>query len=332
MTDWLQRGERGRGRGRTTGQKCGGPGERIRITAQLIDARTGNHVWAERYDRECHDIFAVQDEVVAAIVTTLEGRMVAAAALQARKRPTSSWTAYDFFLQGRELADANMEKEAVPLFSRAAAIDPDFAHAHAWLAIALLGRYWFDTDPQTLHEASLAAQRAMELDSNDPTVHHANGMVMVWLREYERAGIHFDRAVTLNPADAQIRADRANWLRYAGRPEEALASIDDALQRTPFPPHWFWRVRGGILLELRRYGEAVAALDNMPQKNHVAWLTLAAAHDHLGHAALAAQALAKARELRPSISSRELIAVMPHAHRDALNPLLDGLRNSGLPE
>ncbi|RWQ73250.1 MAG: adenylate/guanylate cyclase domain-containing protein [Mesorhizobium sp.] len=307
-------------------------GERIRITAQLIDARTGNHVWAERYDRECHDIFAVQDEVVAAIVTTLEGRMVAAAALQARKRPTSNWTAYDFFLQGRELADANMEKEAVPLFSRATAIDPDFAHAHAWLAIALLARYWFDTDPRTLHEASLAAQRAMELDSNDPTVHHANGMVMVWLREYERAGVHFDRAVALNPADAQIRADRANWLRYAGRPEEALASIDDALKRTPFPPHWFWVIRAKILLELRRYGEVVAALDNMPKKDHPAWLTLAAAHDHLGHAALAANALAKARELRPSISSRELIAVNPYAHRDALKPLLDGLRNAGLPE
>ena len=155
---------------------------------------------------------------------------------------------------------------------------------------------------------------------------------MVWLREYERAGIHFDRAVTLNPVDAQIRADRANWLRYAGRPEEALASIDDALQRSPFPPRWFWSVRGGILLELRRYREAVEALDNMPQKNHVAWLPLAAAQDHLGHAALAAQALAKARELRPSTSLRELIAVVPHAHREALNPLLDGLRKSGLPE
>ena len=217
-------------------------------------------------------------------------------------------------------------------FSRATAIDPDFAHAHAWLAIALLGRYWFDTDPETLHEASLVAQKAMELDSNDPTVHHANGMVMVWLREYERAGIHFDRAIALNPANAQIRADRANWLRYAGRPEEALASIDDALKRTPFPPHWFWVIRAKILLELRRYGEVVAALDNMPKKDHAAWLTLAAAHDHLGHAALAAHALAKARELRPSISSRELIAVNPHAHRDALNPLLDGLRNAGLPE
>ena len=78
-----------------------------------------------------------------------------------------------------------------------------------------------------------------------------------------------------------------NWLRYSGHPEEALASLDDALRRTPFPPHWFWRIRGGIFLELRRYGEAVEAIDNMPQKNHIALLTLAAAHAQLGHAALA---------------------------------------------
>jgi TolB-like protein len=307
-------------------------GDRIRITAQLIDARTGSHVWAERYDRESHDIFAVQDEVVAAIATTLEGRMVAAAAVQARKRPTSSWTAYDFFLQGRELADASMEKEAVPLFSRAAAIDPEFAQAHAWLAIALLGRYWFDADPQTLHEASLEAQRALELDSNDSTVHHANGMVMLWLRRHERAGMHFDRAVALNPVDAQIRADRANWLRYAGRQEEALAAIGDVLRRSPFPPHWFWKLRGGILLKLMRYGEAVEALDQMPQKDHMAWLLLAAAHAHLGHSSFAEQALTKARELRPGISLRELIAVCPYAQPEAIDPLLDGLRKAGLAE
>ena len=307
-------------------------GERIRVTAQLIDASMGNHVWAERYDRESQDIFAVQDEVVAAIVTTVEGRTVAAAALQVRKRPTSSWTAYDFFLQGRELDDANLEKESAALFARAASIDPDFAQAHALLAIALLGRYWFDTDPQTLQEASTAAQRALELDSNDPTVHQANGMVMVWLHQHERAGIHFDRALTLNPVDTRIRADRANWLRYSGHPEEALASIDDALRRTPFPPHWFWRIRGGILVELRRYGEAVEAIDNMPQKNHIALLTLAAAHAQLGHAALGVQALNKVRELRPSISLRELMTVLPHAHREALDPLIDGLRKAGLPD
>ena len=237
-----------------------------------------------------------------------------------------------FSCKGENSPDANMEKEAVPLFSRAAAIDPDFAHAHAWLAIALVGRFWFDADPRTLHEASLAAQRALELDSNDPTVHHANAMVMIWLRQYERAGMHFDRAIALNPVDAQIRADRANLLRYAGHPEEALAAIDAALQRSPFPPNWFWRVRGGILLELTRYREAVEAFDNMPQKDHFAWLQLAAAQAHLGHQSLAMQALTKARELRPSISVRELIAVIPYARLEALDPLLDGLRKVGLAE
>ncbi len=306
--------------------------ERIRVTAQLIETSTGNHVWAERYDRESQDIFAVQDEVVAAIAATVEGRTVAAAARQVRKRPTSSWTAYDFFLQGRELEDANMEKESAQFFARAASIDPDFAQAHAMLAIALLGRYWLDTDPQTLQEASTAAQRGLELDSNDPTVHQAQGMVMVWLHQHERAGIHFDRAVALNPVDARIRADRANWVRYSGRPDEALALIDDVLRRTPFPPHWFWRIRGGILLELGRYGEAVEAIENMPQRNHIAWLTLAAAHVHLGHVALGVQALNKARELRPSISLGELMIVLPHARREALDPLLDGLRKAGMPD
>jgi hypothetical protein len=104
-------------------------GERIRITAQLLDAETGNHVWPDRYDRESSDVFAVQDEVVRAIVATLEGRTVAAAAVHARKRPTSSWTAYDFFLKGRELSDASLEREATPYFAEAVRIDPDFALA-----------------------------------------------------------------------------------------------------------------------------------------------------------------------------------------------------------
>jgi adenylate cyclase len=150
---------------------------------------------------------------------------------------------------------------------------------------------------------------------------------MVWLHQHERAGIHFDRALALDP---RIRADRANWLRYSGRPEEALASIDDALRRSPFPPRWFWRVRGGILLKLRRYGEAVEAIDNMPQKSHITWL--AAAHAHLGQDALAVQALNKARELRPSISLRELMIVVPHARREALDPLFEGLRKAGMPD
>jgi TolB-like protein len=307
-------------------------GARIRITTQLIDARTGDHVWAERYDRESGDVFAVQDEVVSAIAATLEGRMTAAAAGSTRKKPTSSWSAYDFLLQGRELCNANKEAEALPLFARATAIDPKFAQAHAWLAIGLLATYWFDADTRTLNEAAQVAQQALALDSSDSTVHHANAMVMVWLRQYERASMHFDRAIALNPANIEIRADRANLLRYTNRPEEALAVIDDALKRTPFPPSWFWRLRGAVLLQLKRYSEAVSSFHNLPEPDHFGYAYLAAAHSYLGDRPAAAQALAKAAELRPSISLRDFSTIVPHVGKEALDHLLDGLRNAGMPQ
>ncbi|MFD1988341.1 adenylate/guanylate cyclase domain-containing protein [Mesorhizobium newzealandense] len=305
-------------------------GDHIRITAQLIDAKTGNHVWAERYDGESRDVFVLQDKVVAAIVMSLEGRMIASAAFQARKRPTSSWTAYDFFLQGRELADANLESQAVPLFAKAVEIDPQFVQAQAWLAIALLGQYWFDAKPETLREASLVGQRALELDNGDPTVHHANGIIMLWARRHERAGMHFDRAMSLNPVDSQVRADRAHWLRFAGRLDEALTAIENELAKSPYSPAWFWRLRGGILLDLRRYDEAVESLERLLQKDHSAWLMLAAAYAHLGQQSLAVQAVNAAREIRPDITLQELIGFLPYANPEGINPLLEGLRKAGL--
>jgi tetratricopeptide (TPR) repeat protein len=194
----------------------------------------------------------------------------------------------------------------------------------------LVGTFWFDADANTLAGAERAAQRALELDSNNPSVHHANGMVALWLRQPERSGKHFDRAVSLNPIDTQIRGDRAHQLRFSGRAEEALAAIDAELSRTPFPPLWFWRVRGGILFDLRKYSEAVEAFGNMPQKNHLAQTQLAAAHAHLGNFVAAAQALARARELRPSLSLNEVATVFPYARQEAAEHLLDGLRKAGL--
>jgi tetratricopeptide (TPR) repeat protein len=305
-------------------------GERIRITAQLLDAETANHIWADRYDRDSGDVFAVQDEVVGAIVATLEGRTVAAAAVHARRRPTSSWTAYDFFLKGRELCDTSLEREATPYFAEAIKIDSDFALAHAWLAVALLGTFWFDGDVRRLEEASRAAQRALELDSNNPSVHHANAMVMLWLRRWDRSSQHFDRAISLNPIDTQIRADRANLLRYRGQSEDALAAIDDELRRSSYPPRWFWRVRGGILFDLRRYGETIEAYGNMAQNDHFALAQLVAAHAYLGNSAAAAEALARARELRPDLSLEAVKTVLPYVHQEHIDHLLDGLRKAGL--
>jgi adenylate cyclase len=170
------------------------------------------------------------------------------------------------------------------------------------------------------------------LDSNDSTVQWANAMVMLWLRQHERAGLHFDRAVALNPADMQIRGDRANWLRYVARSDQALAAIDEALKQGSLAPHWFWVVRGQILFDLRRYDEAIAALNSMSQQGHIVHSYMAAAHAYRGESARALQALARAQELRPSICIQEFARVEPYVEVNALNHLLDGLRRAGMPE
>jgi len=305
-------------------------GERVRITVQLIDASSGNHVWAERFDRQAGDIYAVLDEVVGAIAANVEDRIAVAAAAHARRRPTESWNAYDYLLQGRELCNFHREPESIPFFERAAAIDPGFAHAHAWLGLSQAVSYMFLFDAALLDRAIEAGQRALSLDAAEATGHWACAMGLTYKRQLDAAGRHFDRAIALNSADLQIRADRANWLRYSGRPTEALAAIDEALRQGPFAPGWFHGVRGRALFDLGRYAEAVAALDNLPEKSVLAWVYLVAGHTLRGDMDAAAAALAEARRERPGLRATEVEMAEPYADGAALEHLLDGLRRAGL--
>jgi tetratricopeptide (TPR) repeat protein len=307
-------------------------GDRIRITAQLIDAKTGNHIWAERYDRESRDIFDVQDAVVSSIVVTLEGRLISASAAVVRRKPTANWNAYECFLQGRDLANEYREPEAVPFFARAVELDPNFACGHAWLAIARTVAFMGNSETRLIEEAAVSAERALSLDSNDPTVHHAAAMVRMWSGQLVEAGRHFDRAVALNPGDTQIRADRARWLHYSGRSDEGLAAIDDALKQGPFAPHWFWIVRGEILFDTEKYRDAIASLGNLPHKKVRGLIYLAAAHAQAGELEVAGSILAQASRLEPGIALSSTVAARPYANSSHPDHLLDGLRKAGWPE
>ncbi len=116
-------------------RKAGG---RVRVAAQLTETVAGSHLWAQRYDRELADIFMVQDELISTIVSTLEGRVVAAGSVAAQRKLPQNWSAYDFFLRGRDLTNAFREREAEPYFTQAIAIDPNFAQAHAFRGISLV--------------------------------------------------------------------------------------------------------------------------------------------------------------------------------------------------
>src|SRR5262249_43212700 len=149
-------------------------GNRVRITVQLIDATTGAHLWAERYDRELEDIFAVQDEVVRTVVATVAGRVEAAGVELAERRPPESLIAYDYVLRGLEqlnLAGEEHNSAARLLFEKAVEIDPRYAAGHAYLAVAIYVQWQTTRVPGELDRALASARRALALDENDSRCH-----------------------------------------------------------------------------------------------------------------------------------------------------------------
>ena len=308
-------------------------GANIRVSAQLIDCQSEGHLWAERYDRPAEEIFGVQDEVASAIATTLEGRIAASGAELAKKKPTKDWRAYDYFLQGRELTHRYRSIEAEGWFTRAIALDPEYVHAHAWRSIVLTSKYVIqgNRDSTAIDEAFAGAQRALELDDADAWSHQAMGYALLWRGQLELAGTHFDRAISLNPNDVNIACDRANFLLFADRLDEALRSLDAALQRDPFPPTWAWEIRGSALYRLKRYEEAIAAYRKVDAGYFWMPAFLAASYAQAGQMENARRALAEFLKMKPGVTLGNVDTLL-YARCNWRDHVLDGLRKAGLPE
>ena len=305
---------------------------RLRVAVQLIDAETESHVWADRFEREQQDVFALQDEIARTIAATLGGRVAARGLERSRGRPTADWAAYDYFLQGRDRTNQYKMAEAESLFARAIELDPDYVHAHAWRAIALTAKYVMDRRSETIDEALACAQRALALDENDAWSQQAMGYVSLRRCQHELAGIHFDRAINLNPNDVSIAADRANWLMYVGRLGEALRSLDLAMQRDPYPASWIWEVRGLVLFHMRRHEEAIVALRNISVLQPYTPAMLAAAYAQAGRIDDARREMAAFRAVAPNMTTHDLENSGVYAKPALAKQLIDALRKAGLPE
>jgi Predicted integral membrane protein len=214
-------------------------GPRIRITAQLIDTATSNHIWAERYDRDAEDIFAVQDEVVQRIASALFGQVEDAGAKRAKRKHPENLAAYDYLLRGLEhhqRAAIGDLASARPLLKKAIEIDPEFAIAHACLALVDINEWDFQGSPDLLNSAFLGAQKAVELDEDDPRCHVILGYVCVFMKQLERAEFHHRRAITLNPNDAHINAHMGLLSAYNGDARGAIQWLSKAFRLNPYPP------------------------------------------------------------------------------------------------
>lgn len=314
-------------------------GERVRVTAQLIDAVEDRHLWAERYDRNLSDIFDMQDEITAIILGAIEPELGLAEQARARRKPPESLDAWDLYLRGqwhmfRYTAEDNVT--AQECFRQAIELDPDFAASHSGLAYACFHAAIeaFTDDPAArIAEGVKAARRAVSLDDRDAMAHGVLARILNLNREHDDAVIAGRTGVELNPNIAQVRHGYAQALIFVGRAEEALAQLDEATRLSPHDPNlWaFMVVRAWALLALGRDEEAADwARRAAAQPTAMLWPTavLASAYGNLGRRDEARAALQRlAKEFR----GRDPVAVwdiLPFRDPAPAGRLAEGMRKA----
>jgi predicted Zn-dependent protease len=307
-------------------------GDRFRVTAQLIEATTGTHLWAERYDRELADIFVVQDEVSQTVASTLVGQIERSHANRARRRPTESWAAYDYVLQAREYALQYDTQTAETLLNRAIEMDPRYALAFGRLAQVYLVRYFDDLRDETLQKALSAAKKGLSLNDEDPYCQSAAGSVQIWFGRFELAEMHFDRAIALNPNSADFIMMRAAVLARVGRTTEALAALDMGALRDPHLPPWYWETRSVALFVERRYDDVIKSTSLKNPLKYYDHAYLAAAYAYLGRDDEARAAAAEVLRLQPGFSIQLYSKQEPYKDPADFEHLLQGFHKAGLPE
>jgi adenylate cyclase len=271
-------------------------GNRVRVTAQLIDVASDNHIWAERYDRDLEDIFAVQDELTRSIVTTLATQLGKDVVQRAERKHPANVKAYEYYLWGnreyhRFSADHNVKANS--LYAKAVELDPNFARAYAGLSNTyctdfLLNWLRLEDAPAKGLEA---ARRAVELDGNDAWCRCMFGAAQLMNERWEQAEGEFDRALALKPGDAEVLVETGHGLIMVGRPEDGVGIIEEAIRLNPLYPDVHRRWLGLGLFRSRRYEDAVDALCAVNLLDGWGYAWLAAAYARLGQTKLATDAL-----------------------------------------
>jgi adenylate cyclase len=312
-------------------------GNRVRITVQLIDAERDRHVWAERYDRNLEDIFAIQDEVTSAIVATLPGRVEAASSERAARKLTDNMAAYECVLAGKTLhhrSNATDNAAALRLINRAIALDPNYAHAHAWKA-CILGQSWvhgFSADRDaTFQQAAEEVQIALALDSNDSDVHRILAAVSLASDKHDKALYHQDRALALNPNDDLIVVQQGELLTWLGDPEQGIAWIQKAMRLNPYHPERFWNHLGRAYFVARRYGEAAEAFARITAPDHLHHAFLAACYAQMGDEQRAHTHIEEVLRRQPGFSVEAYLQTLHYKQSSDLEHHREALLKAGLP-
>jgi adenylate cyclase len=311
-------------------------GMKVRINVQLIDAETGGHVWAERFDRGLEDIFALQDEVTQKIVEALKVNLTGRE--QTRERGKVNTEAYDYVLRARGLLlqfTAQGAIEGNVLLRRALELDPGMTQIYAYLAIAVATEYlngWNDAGPERLDQALALARKAYDADTTDAFACNALAISLMWLHRLEEAEPLARRAVELDPNFSQGYGGLGNALHFAGKHAEAIVAYEQALRLDPEFNIWI-HAMGRAQFALGRYAEAEATfkrrLIHMPHSD-VTRAYLASLYGHTGRVAEAQRVWRELMKINPSYTAEHTLRILPYKDRAPLDQFVEGLRKAGL--
>jgi TolB-like protein/lipoprotein NlpI len=321
-------------------------GKQVRINAQLIDATTGHHLWAERYDGDISDVFALQDAITGKIVAAMAVKLTSGEQEQVERKYTDNTAAYDAFLQGRAhyvRCTPEDYAKAVSYFEKAIELDPSYGRAYAALALTYwesAHNFWTFNLGVSWKEARDRAERHLKtaMVNPSPLAHQASSKMLIDWHSHEEAIFEAERAIALDPNDAYSYLAMAYALVYAGRPKEAVDFVQRAMRLDPHYPAYHLYVLGLAHFVMEEFDAAVPlferALKRNPE-NYVPLIPLAAAYAYLGREQEAAATIEELQKALPNIVTLQLVRRSPlwsYKNPADQDRLLKGLRKAGMPE
>ena len=315
-------------------------GPKLRVNAQLIDAATGGHIWAQRYDGDMADIFEFQDNIREQIVSALQVSLTPTDKALAERKPTDNVEAYDLFLKGRANFYSTTREhtiEAIKCLEEAIEIDPNFADAYAFMAFCYFYGWfhmWSEFD-DTLDRAYELAKRGAALDSKSAVAVMRLGFIEYWMRRFDQAIPNFEKATALAPNNAEVCVQLGQMLNYWGDPERGMEMIEKALSLETFAPAMWEFYAGCSRLLLNRYDEAITILKRVTEqapKFSPAHFSLAWAYVELGRFDDAHEAIKAALGINSQYTLKEVDRLYPYRIDAVRNRFLDSMRKAGLPE
>jgi adenylate cyclase len=315
-------------------------GNRVRVSGQLIDTARGVHIWADRFDRELTDIFAVQDELTQEIISALKVKLTPEQKGRLTRKNTIDVEAYNLFLRAREQAFLNTRSnnaEARNLLGRAVAINPDFAAAHAFIGFTHVTDYimgWVDIAERPLETGLEIAERAVAMDDEEPYAHWVIAVALLWHKEHDRALAEARRCLALAPNSAEGHLAIANIQFYGGDPAASLKTLDAYMRLDPLYPEIALYFQAQAQEALGEFEAAVATLKRRLERNpysETSYALLAACYGHLGKIAESRAAWAEVLKIAPDFSLERRRRTLPFRNPDMFEHRLEGMRKAGLP-